>query len=189
EKVSHIVASYGANTLTLAVIAMLILIPLSLFLGTLAASRRGWTDHTIVVGTLLIVLFFTVLGLLPPVSLVAPGSSALSNPRILVLPVLTLLLTNMAWSTRLVRSGTRAELSSDYVRFADLLGFPRRRLVWRLALRNGLPVSVQAFALIAQYMLGGIVLTEAVFTYPGLGTALVNAVIERDIPVVQAIAM
>ncbi len=52
-----------------------------------------------------------------------------------------------------------------------------------------MPVSVQAFALIAQYMLGGIVLTEAVFTYPGLGTALVNAVIERDIPVVQAIAM
>ncbi len=202
ENVKHIVATYGANTLTLAAIAMLILIPLSLFLGTLAASRRGWMDHTIVlgsliaislpefvVGTLLIVVFFTVLDLLPPVSLVPPGTSALSNPKILVLPVLTLLLTNMAWSTRLVRSGTRAELSSDYVRFADLLGFPRRRLVWRLALRNGLPVSVQAFALIAQYMLGGIVLTEAVFTYPGLGTALVNAVIERDIPVVQAIAM
>jgi peptide/nickel transport system permease protein len=202
ENVKHIVATYGANTLTLAAIAMLILIPLSLFLGTLAAGQRGWTDHTIVlgsliaislpefvVGTLLIVVFFTVLNLLPPVSLVPPGTSALSNPRILVLPVLTLLLTNMAWSTRLVRSGTRVELSSDYVRFADLLGFPRRRLVWRLALRNGLPVSVQAFALIAQYMLGGIVLTEAVFTYPGLGTALVNAVIERDIPVVQAIAM
>ena len=202
ETVKHIVATYGANTLTLAVIAMVILIPLSLFLGTLAASRRGWTDHTIVlgslvaislpefvVGTLLILVFFTVLGLLPPVSLVPPGTSALSTPKILVLPVLTLLLTNMAWSTRLVRSGTRAELASDYVRFADLLGFPHRRLVWRLAMRNGLPVSVQAFALIAQYMLGGIVLTEAVFTYPGLGTALVNAVIERDIPVVQAIAM
>ncbi len=201
-KVSHIVSTYGLNTLTLAVIAMLLLIPISLFLGTLAAGQGGWTDHTIVigslvaislpefvVGTLLIVIFFTVLGLLPPVSLIAPGVSPLANPRILVLPVITLLLTNLAWSTRLVRNGIRSALGSEYVQFADLLGFPRRRLVWRLALRNGLPVSIQAFALIAQYMLGGIVLTEAVFTYPGLGTALVNAVIERDIPVVQAIAM
>jgi peptide/nickel transport system permease protein len=202
QRVSHIVVMYGKNTLILAAIAMVVLIPLSLLLGTLAAGRGGVTDHTIVlgslvaislpefvVGTLLIFLFFTTLGLFPPDSLVPPGSSPLSNPRILVLPVLTLLLTNLAWSTRLVRNGTRTELASDYVQFADLLGFPRRRLVWRLSLRNGLPVSIQAFALIAQYMLGGIVLTEAVFTYPGLGTALVNAVIERDIPVVQAIAM
>jgi peptide/nickel transport system permease protein len=202
QPVADVVTSHGSNSVTLAGLAMLVLMPLSLALGTVAAARRGVVDHIVmlatliaislpefVVGTFLIVVFFNGLDVLPPVSLVAPDSSPVSDPKILVLPVLTLLLTNVAWTARLVRTGIIEALRSDYVGFATLLGFPRRRIVWRLALRNGLAPSVQAFALVAQYMLGGVVLTEAVFTYPGIGTALVNAVIERDIPVVQAIAM
>jgi peptide/nickel transport system permease protein len=126
---------------------------------------------------------------LPPVSLLAPGSSPLAHPNILVLPVLTLLAVSVAWTIRLVRVGTIEVLQTDYVQMARLQGISERKVLRRYVLRNSLAPSVQIFALSIQYLFGGVIVTETVFNYPGLGRALVNAVLANDNTQVQAIAM
>lgn len=191
------------NTLTLAVIAAILLVPLSVLFGTWAALRAGrLADHTIstgllatislpefVSGTLLILLFFSVLNWLPPQSFLAPGSPAIDHWKLLVLPVLTLLATSVAWAARLVRAGVIQTLESEYVQAARLNGLPERRVVWRYALRNALAPSVQVFAVSIQALFGGVIVTEVLFSYPGLGAELVNAVQTHDTTLVQAIAL
>src|SRR5262249_28673339 len=142
-----------------------------------------------VVGTLLILIFFTSFELLPPISLIAPGESPLEHINLLVLPVLTLVFTSLAWTTRLVRVGMLDTLRSEYVSQARLNGIAERRVLWRYALRNALAPSVQIFAQAFQILVGGVIVTEVVFSYPGIGTVLVNAVQARDFPVVQAAAV
>jgi peptide/nickel transport system permease protein len=134
-------------------------------------------------------VFSVWLSLLPPVSLLAPGASPLAHPKILVLPVLTLLAVSVAWTIRLVRVGTIEVLQTDYVHMARLQGISERKVLRRYVLRNSLAPSVQIFALSIQYLFGGVIVTETVFNYPGLGRELVNAVLAHDNTQVQAIAM
>ena len=183
------------NSLILALIVTAIMIPLSLVLGVLAAVRAGRaTDHAVsisslaiislpefIVGSLLILLLFSWLNLLPPVSLIPPGDSPLGHSKALVLPVLTLLGVTLAASIRMIRAGMIEALRSDYVQMARLNGFRERTVVWRYALRNGLAPSVQVFAQNIQYLIGGIIVTEYLFSYPGLGKELVDAVGIRDV--------
>jgi peptide/nickel transport system permease protein len=191
------------NTVTLALLASILLVPISLLLGTFAALHVGRTaDHGIststlvlislpefVVGTLLILLFFNVLDWLYPVSLIPPGSPAIAHPSLLVLPVLTLLSASVAWTSRLVRSGMIEVLESDYVQTARLNGLPERLVIRRYALRNALAPSVQVFAVSIQALFGGVIVTEVVFSYPGLGKELVDSVLIHDTPLVQSIAL
>lgn len=192
-----------ANTVTLALVTVIFLIPLSLFLGLLAGLTAGrWQDHFIstvtlvflsmpefVVGSLLVVVFSVWLSVFPPVSLLPPGVSPLEHPNILVLPVLTLLAVTVAWTIRLVRIGTIEVLQTDYVQMARLQGISERKVLRRYVLRNSLAPSIQIFALSIQYLFGGVIVTESVFAYPGLGKQLVNAVQSHDNTQVQAIAM
>ena len=141
-----------------------------------------------VTGTLLVAFIAVALKLLPPTSIIASGG-ALSDPRLLVLPVLTLCLTAAPYVIRMVRSGVSEAMRADYVEMARLSGIPERRVVLRHALRNALAPTVQVFALTIQYLIGGIVIVETVFAYPGLGQGLVQAVVARDIPTVQGVAM
>jgi peptide/nickel transport system permease protein len=191
------------NSAILAGITALLMIPLSLALGALAAVRAGRpADHLIslgslvsisapefVTGALLVALFFVGLGWLPPVSLVPPGSDPLSHPKELVLPVLTLLFASLAAGIRMVRAGMFEVLQTEYVQAARLNGVPERRVLMRYALRNALAPSIQVLAQNLQYLVGGVIVVETVFAYPGLGTALVNAVQNRDITMVQSVAM
>lgn len=191
------------NTLILAGIAVALLVPLSLVLGVLAAAHAGRPlDHAIstatlvaialpefVIGAVLVLVFFVQLDLLPPVALVRPGENPLENPRELILPALTLLATSLAWTTRLVRAGMVDTLGAEYVEQARLNGFRERRVVWRYALRNALAPTVQVFAQSLQYLIGGVILTEVVFGYNGLGKELVDAVVVRDVRAVQSMAM
>jgi peptide/nickel transport system permease protein len=193
----------AANSLVLAVLAALLMIPLALVLGVVAAIRAGRpTDHAVsagslavislpefVVGSLLVLLFFTWLDLLPPVSLIPPGESPLSYPRELVLPILTLLGASTAASIRMVRAGMVDALRADYVQMARLSGFRERTVLLRYALRNALAPSVQVFAQNVQYLVGGIIVVEYLFAYPGLGKELVEAVAIRDVREVQSIAV
>src|SRR5680860_1635229 len=142
-----------------------------------------------IIGSLLILVFFSWLGLLPPVSLVAPGTSPLSRPGVLVLPVLTLLGASLAASIRMVRAGMVEALSAEYVTMARLNGFRERMVVTRYALRNALAPTVQVLAQNIQYLVGGIVVTEYLFNYPGLGKELVDAVAIRDVREVQSVAL
>jgi peptide/nickel transport system permease protein len=191
------------NTLTLALTAAILLVPLSLLFGTIAALKAGkLTDHTIstgllaiislpefVAGTLLILLFFTVLDWLPPNPLIPPGSPAIDHPRLLILPVLTLLGASVAWAARLVRAGMIDVLDSEFVQAARLNGLPEGRIIRRYALRNALAPSVQVFAVSIQALFGGVIVTEVLFSYPGLGAQLVNAVEGHDTTLVQGIAL
>ena len=191
------------DTLLLAGIAFVLAIPISIVLGVVAAVRANRvTDHAItivsltltsfpefVLGSLLILLFFTWLNVLPPVALFPPGVSPLTRPSALVLPVMTLLGVSVGAAIRMLRAGMLDTLRTEYVAMARLHGLAERRVLYRYALRNALGPSVQVFAQILQYLLGGIVIVEYLFAYPGLGAELINAVSIRDVFEVEAITM
>jgi peptide/nickel transport system permease protein len=141
-----------------------------------------------VTGTLLIAFIAVTLKWLPPTSIIESGG-VLSNPKLLVLPVLTLTITATPYVVRMLRAGVSEAMSADYVQMARLSGIPEGRIILRHALRNALAPSVQVIALTMQYLIGGIVIVETVYAYPGLGQGLVQAVVARDIPTVQGVAM
>jgi peptide/nickel transport system permease protein len=191
------------NSLVLAIVAFALLVPLSLLLGTFSAVHAGGKgDYAVsypalvfgalpefVLATLLVAIFFSALNLLPPVALVAPGTSPLADVKQLVLPVVTLLGVTLAFCVRQVRAGVLATLRQEYVTMARLAGLRERRVLWRYALRNALAPSVQTFAQALQYLFGGIIVVETFFDYPGIGRELVQAVLIRDVTEVQAIAV
>jgi peptide/nickel transport system permease protein len=199
----HLISGSLKNSAILAAITALFMIPLSLGLGALAAVRAGRpTDHLIslgslaavsvpefVIGSLLVAVFFVGLHVLPPVAIVPPGGDPLSNAKQLVLPVTTLLFASLAAGIRMVRAGTFEVLQTEYVQTARLNGVPERRVIVRYALRNALAPSVQVLAQNLQYLVGGVIVVEAVFAYPGIGSQLVSAVQDRDVTVVQSVAM
>jgi peptide/nickel transport system permease protein len=191
------------NTLALMVATAVLLIPLSLALGFLAAIRRdSLVDRVIntttlavlsipdfVIAVILVLLLAIAWPLLPAVSLVDSSSSVLSQPKVLVLPVLTLLAAMLAQTTRMVRAGVLQTLDSDYVQLAHLKGLPNSVIWRRYVLRNALAASVQVFAVNIAWMFGGIIVIEAVFQYPGVGLQLLQSLSARDIPVIEAIAV
>jgi peptide/nickel transport system permease protein len=182
------------NSLILGTLTAVLLIPLTLVLGALAGIKADRAlDHAIslpslvlaglpefVTGALLIYITFTVLDILPPVSLVAPGASPLSTPKILILPVATLLIVAVGSGVRQVRLGMIEALQADCVMFARLNGISERRTLIRYGMRNAVAGSVQTLAQNLQYLVGGIIVVESVFAYPGIGIYLVNAVVARD---------
>jgi peptide/nickel transport system permease protein len=191
------------NSLILGTITAILLIPLTLLLGALAGINADrWLDHVIslpslvlaglpefVTGALLVYVTFTVLDILPPVSLVAPGASPLSTPKILVLPVATLLIVAVGSGVRQVRLGMIEALQADCIMFARLNGVAERRTLIRYGMRNAVAGSVQTLAQNLQYLVGGIIVVESVFAYPGIGIYLVNAVVARDANKILAAAI
>lgn len=204
QGVGSLVSSRAANSAVLVIAAGLIGTVLGVVLGVIAAARRdSWFDLGLstvalalaslpdfVVAVLLVILFSTVVvHLLPAVSVIAPGASPLSQPDLLVLPVVTLVLVIVPYIFRMTRGAMIEALSSDYVEMAELHGFARRRVLFVHALLNAVPASVQVVGLNLLYLAGGIVVVEYVFNYPGLGQALVEAVSNRDIPTIQFIVL
>lgn len=201
--ISDTLGSPLADSAILAGITAVLLIPLTLALGALAGLRAGRRlDHLIsvpalvagglpefVTGTILIFILFSELNLLPPVALLSPGQSPFSSIKALVLPVLTLLAVAVGAGVRQVRAGMVEVLQQDFIMFARLNGISRRRVVVRYALRNALAPSVQIIAQNLQYLVGGIIIVESIYSYPGIGTYLVEAVTSRDVNEVQAAAI
>jgi peptide/nickel transport system permease protein len=200
--VTSFISARVGKSAVLALAALIVLLPIALIFGVLAGIRRDRPiDHVIsvtslalialpefVTGTFLIAFIAVTLKWLPPTSIIESGS-VLSNPSLLVLPVLTLCVTATPYVIRMVRAGVSEAMGADYVQMARLAGIPERRVVVRHALRNALAPTVQVLALTMQYLIGGIVIVETVFAYPGLGQGLVQAVVARDIPTVQGVAM
>jgi peptide/nickel transport system permease protein len=191
------------NSAVLAGFTVLLLIPMGLALGVFAATRAGKpSDHAItvsslaaislpefVVGPIFILIFAVWLNWLPGVSLIPSGTGVFSSPKILVLPVATLLAVSLAQTVRMVRAGMLEVLRSEYVVMARLNGLSERKVVLRYALRNALAPTIQVIALNIQWLVGGIIVTETVFGYPGIGQELVQVVTSRDIRFVQAVCM
>ena len=173
-------------------------------LGALAALRKdGWFDHASAVTALavtalpefvvaigLIILLLTVVShLLPAVSLLPPGSYAWDAPRLLILPVLTLVIVIVPYIQRMMRAAMIEALESDYVEMARLKGVPMWRIVVMHALPNATAPTIQVIGLNFLYLAGGVVVVEYVFAFPGIGQGLVYAVDDRDIPVIQFIVV
>ncbi|MFN8532718.1 MAG: ABC transporter permease [Dehalococcoidia bacterium] len=169
-------------------IAVVIAIPL----GVLAAIQRGrvlgvlaqtiafvgQSVPSFVLGLLLILLFAVQLGWLPPFGR--------GSPVQLILPAITLGTVLLAKTTRLVRSGMLEVLGSDYVRTARSKGLSNRTVIWGHAFRNALIPVVTVLALDLSTLIGGTVIVETIFAWPGLGRQIVDAIFVRDYPVVQA---
>ena len=192
------------NSLALLVLAGGLMIPVSVMTGVFMAARRGSRMDRVmnltvlavmalpdfVIGTALIILFATtVLPILPSVSIILLGESGFDHPREMVLPVLTGVLITAPFLIRQVRASMIEALDAEYIVQARLYGVTERRLLWRHALLNSLVPMVQGSALMLSYLLGGVVVIEYIFNYPGLGSMLTDAVRFRDLPVLQAVTL
>ncbi|MGW0390006.1 ABC transporter permease [Streptomyces sp. NPDC003042] len=187
-------------TLLLATATFALLLPVSAGLGVLAARREGGPlDRAVSAATLAVhavpefalgVLLATVFGLwlgwLPPT---AVGADPYVQPAVLVLPVLVLLSRPVCTISRLVRAGMIDAMASPYVAQARRLGVPGARVRWTHALPNALAPATQQLARTCDWLLSGVIVVEALFVIPGLGTVLIEAVSARDIPVVQGMAV
>jgi peptide/nickel transport system permease protein len=204
RSVSSLLSDRFANTLILVLLAGTIGTLIAITVGLYSALHRGrWFDEALGVVTLataalpefviaiaLVILFATVVfHVLPAVSIVPPGETALSSPQLLILPVVTLVLATIPYTIRMMRATAIEVLESEYVAMARLKGLSPRRILLRHVIPNALPSTVQVIALVLCWLAGGVVLVEYVFNYPGVGQAFVDAVDNRDIPVIQTLAI
>ena len=204
EPVSTLLAPKLVNSAVLVALAAVLSIPLSIAIGAWAAFRREKAfDQAssnlllaaaalpeFVVGLVLVILFATtVLHVLPAVSTVPPGSRPWNNWLALVLPTLTLVIAVAPYVARIMRASMIEVLESDYVEMARLKGLPERTVLIRHALPNALGPVFQVIALNLAYLAGGIIVIEFVFNYTGIGSATAEAVVNHDLPVIQALAI
>lgn len=179
-------------TLELTLAAMVISVLVAFPAGIISASRRGrpidqgamlfalfgQSVPNFWLGIMLILLFSVSLGWFPPF-----GRGGLEN---LVLPALTLSMYSMARTARLIRSGMIEVLSQDYIRTAHAKGLSKSTVLWRHALRNALIPTVTVLGLDLAHLLGGAIITETIFAWPGVGRLTISAIFARDYPIVQA---
>lgn len=197
--VLHIIAMPTRNSLILAGCAGIVLYPLAVVLGTLSARHRGGVLDNIVGGVTLafistpefvigltaVLIFAIWIHAFPAISLPGSASTLGEWAHLLVLPAGTICLVFLAQTTRICRAAVIDTLESDYVQFARLKGLRERTVVLQ-AMRNSLSPAIQAMGLNFGYLLGGVVVIEQVFGYPGLGTVLLTAVQGHDDPTVVA---
>jgi peptide/nickel transport system permease protein len=204
EPVTKLIGDRIINSAFLVLCAGVISIPLSVLIGAYAALWRDKSFDVVtslttlifaalpefVVGVALVVLFATtVLHILPAVSLIPPGGRPWDQPIGMILPTLTLVLAVTPYVARIMRASMIEVLESDYVEMARLKGLPERIVIQRHALPNALGPTFQVIALNLAYLAGGVIVVEYVFNYAGIGGALRDAVSNRDLPVIQAVAL
>ncbi|WP_434739388.1 ABC transporter permease [Micromonospora sp. SH-82] len=201
--VSELLADRLPNSVLIAGLSLLVVTPLSVLCGLVAGLHpRGVRDRAIstatlcgvalpefVVASLLVTVLATWLGVLPRVSLVPLGGTPLDTPEILVLPVLSTVAVGLAAATRLIRSSTAQVAGAPFVEAARLRGITGARLALRHVLPNAIGPAVQSLALVTAALVGGTVVIETIFSYPGIGYELQQAVANRDIPVVQGLTV
>ena len=188
------------RSLKLAILAFVILVPLSILGGVLAALYRGrFVDRSISVtglsltsipefvsGIVLIVVFAIGLKWFPVTATPPPGASPLVQLRYLILPAIPLVLVLFGYIARMARAGTIEALDSDYVRTAVLKGLPRSTVIRRHVLRNSLLPTITVIATQCGYLIGGLVIVETLFNYPGLGRLIFTAATNKDFPMLEA---
>ena len=204
-KISDQIGLRAWNTVRLAALTALIAVPLAVILGLIAAIRaETLVDRGISIGTLCFISvpeFFTGVLLVYLLAVKLQWMPAVANYRnlsrgdffevleALALPIATLTFAVLAHMTRMTRAAVLNVMSSPYIEQAILKGASRRRVIIRHALPNALAPIVNVIALNLAYLVSGVVVVEAIFRIPGLGTLMVESVIFRDIPTVQAIGM
>lgn len=191
------------NTLFLASAAALIAVPLSLFLGVLAALyRNSIFDRVVNVVTLtsisspefflayILMMFLAVkFPIFVSLASISPGMPFLDRLYVIALPTLTLVLVIMAQMMRMTRAAIINLLANPYIEMSRLKGAKPLQIILRHALPNAWAPIVNVIALNLAYLVVGVVIVEVVFTYPGIGQLMVDAVSKRDLPVVQGCAL
>lgn len=198
----NLLEAFG-NTLPMVTVGTVIAIAVGVAVGVYAAVRRNTLgDHvstgvavafyafpTQFLGMMLLILFA---GVLPSVGMSDPFAVAMSPSeqfadvvRHMTLPVLTLVLTLYAENALIVRSAMLETLGEDYILTARAKGLSRRRIIWRYALRNAALPTITQVALSLGAVVSGSILVEVIFSWPGIGRALYDAVLQRDYPMLQ----
>jgi peptide/nickel transport system permease protein len=191
------------NTAMLGLIVAVVAIPISLALGLLAAMHPGTRlDRSItfstlniisvpdfLVATILVLVFAVSLGWLPSIVYLRGDESGWVLMKTIAMPVLTLVIVVAAQIIRMTRATVLNVMSSPYIEMAILKGIPRRRIILRHSLFNAIGPIVNVIALNLAWLVGGVVVVEQIFSYPGLAKLMIEAVQVRDMPLVQACAM
>jgi peptide/nickel transport system permease protein len=187
------------NSLILGGFALILIVPFSVILGVIAALNYGRTlDRVIsiaglsfvalpefVVGVVVIVIFAVKLGWFPTSSQV-PSANPVDIVRQCLLPSIPLMFVLFGYISRMARAGTIEALRSNYTRTAVLKGLPRRYIILRHVLRNSLLPTITVVSVQVGYLVGGLVVIETLFNYPGIGQLILNAATGHDLPTLEA---
>jgi peptide/nickel transport system permease protein len=187
-------------SIQLALVALVIIIPLAVVLGVTAALRRdGLADRVITVvslsltvvpefvsGVVLTVLFVVFLKIFHYPAVPPPGAGPLTRIYYLLLPAIPLMFVEMGYIARMARAGMIEALSMPYIRTATLNGLPRRRVVYGHALRNAMAPTVAVIGTQIGWLVGGLVIVERLFVYPGIGKLIADSATYKDFPVLEA---
>lgn len=201
--IADLIAGRFINTLKLAGVTALFSVPIALTLGITAAMMRGSLYDRIVtvltigvisvpefmVATSAVLLFAVYLKWLPALSFANEVHSITDLLRVYAMPVVTLTFVVSAQMIRMTRAAVVETLNTPYVEMALLKGASRKRIVLKHALPNALGPIVNAVALSLSYLLGGVIIVETIFNYPGIAKLMVDAVATRDLPLLQSCAM
>lgn len=201
--VGDYIASRIAATALLSGFALLVYIPVSIALGAVTAIFHGrLADHAVsaivlifmclpefVIGILLISVFAIKLAWLPPLALIGQAQSFGQLVELMALPTLTIVAAMSAYAVRMMRESLIEVLDSSYVLMARLKGMPTWRVLLFHALPNALGPAINITALNVAWMIGGVVVVEAVFEFPGIGRLMVDSISHKDVPVILAVSM
>ncbi|MDQ0559166.1 peptide/nickel transport system permease protein [Rhizobium mesoamericanum] len=201
--IAQLIGYRFVNTMELAGITTLVAVPLALTLGITAAVMRGSVYDRIVtvltigvisvpefvVASTAVLIFAVYLKWLPAISFVNEVHSLSDLLRMYAMPVVTLTFVVSAQIIRMTRAAVIETLSTPYVEMALLKGASRSRVVLRHALPNSLGPIVNALALSLSYLIGGVIIIETIFNYPGIAKLMVDAVATRDLPLIQTCAL
>ncbi|GAA1479425.1 ABC transporter permease [Nocardioides aestuarii] len=202
--VGELISGSVTNSAVLVALSALVMIPLAFGVAMISAHYRRRRPDTViqtillaiaglpefVIGVLLIALLATtVFKVFPAVTISSPTGHPWDNPEAMVLPTLTLVLWVAPYVSRIVRASLLEVIDSDYVELARLKGIPENVVMRKHALLNAIVPGIQVVALQLAFLAGGVVVVETLFSYPGIGLQLVDAVRNHDVPVVQALSM
>ena len=201
--VAEILVPRLRNTLLLAGIAFVLIMPLGLLLGLIAGLNEGkLLDRVLSItslvatatpeftsGVFLILIFSTWVGWFPGAVVVTDEAAIWQHPEQLILPVLTLGLIELGYLLRITRASMVEVMKTNYIRTAVLKGLPWMRIVFKHALRNALLAPITIIMLHVNWLIGGLVVVEALFGFPGLGRYVLDAALFKDIVAVEAASM
>jgi peptide/nickel transport system permease protein len=203
QQIAPLVGRRLQHSAILAVFAFLFAVPLAVMAGILAGMRPdtkadrlvslvglvGISLPEFVTGVLLILVLSSTLDLLPSTSIILPGTTPLSRPEILIMPILTITAVLFAYIMRMTRANVIVVMQTDYVRTTILKGLSMRKIILRHVLPSAMLPTITVITINVGYMLGGLIIVENVFAYPGIGQLMLWAINTRDLPLLESVAL
>jgi peptide/nickel transport system permease protein len=191
------------NSVILAAISFVLIMPISLLMGLLAGLKENKLADRIItlislittsspsfaLGVILVVVFSIRLKLLPGISALTTENNILQNPWKLVMPIAVLFFAEAGYVARMTRASMVEVMATPYIRTALLKGLPYRQVVFKHALKNALLAPITVIMLHVSWLIGGIVVVETLFGFPGLGSLLLQASLNKDVALIEAGAL